>query len=166
MLTWLSFTDCSSMFLVPSATLPGGWVLKTQTNRFYYRIAYEISWTEIAQNFGSSTRRIKGSIAGLFGLWCNAVDGPKGKLFRSSYKICGPWINELRYKQRLPFCKVSSTNRIYLVQDVLDFISSKRIILNRDSDWTIHKHRPYKQHTNNGDYPMSTASIFQTKGKV
>ena len=43
-------------------------------------------------------------------------------------------LNELRYKHRLPFCKVSHTNRIYLVRDVLDFIASKRIILNKDSD--------------------------------
>ena len=43
-------------------------------------------------------------------------------------------LNELRYKQRLPFCNVSNTNRTYLVQDVLDFISSKRIVLNKDSD--------------------------------
>jgi hypothetical protein len=33
-----------------------------------FRNADEISWTEIAQNFGSSTRRIKGSIACLLGL--------------------------------------------------------------------------------------------------
>ena len=43
-------------------------------------------------------------------------------------------LNELRYKQRLPFCKVSNTNRIYLVKDVLNFIASKRMILNKDSD--------------------------------
>ena len=43
-------------------------------------------------------------------------------------------LNELRYKQRLPFCKVSNTNRIYLVRDVLDFIASKRIVLDRGSD--------------------------------
>ena len=43
-------------------------------------------------------------------------------------------LNELRYKQQLPFCKVSNTNRIYLVKDVLNFIASKRIILNRGSD--------------------------------
>jgi len=34
---------------------------------------------EIAPNFGSYTRRIKGLIAGLLGLWCNAVDESKGK---------------------------------------------------------------------------------------
>jgi hypothetical protein len=32
------------------------------------RAADEISWTKIVQHFGSSTRRIKGLIAGLFGL--------------------------------------------------------------------------------------------------
>jgi hypothetical protein len=43
-------------------------------------------------------------------------------------------LNELRYKHRLPFCKVSHTKRIYLVKDVLDFIESKRVILNKDSE--------------------------------
>ena len=39
-------------------------------------------------------------------------------------------LSELRQKQHLPFCKISNTNRVYLVRDVLDFIVSKRIILN------------------------------------
>ena len=39
---------------------------------------------------------------------------------------------DLRYRHRLPFCKISSTNRIYLVKDVLNFIASKRIVLNKD----------------------------------
>ena len=43
-------------------------------------------------------------------------------------------LNDLRYKHQLPFCKITSTNRIYLVRDVLDFIASKRITLNRGSD--------------------------------
>jgi len=43
-------------------------------------------------------------------------------------------LSELRYKHRLAFCKVSHTNRIYLVRDVLDFIASKRVILNKDTD--------------------------------
>lgn len=40
-------------------------------------------------------------------------------------------ISGLRYDQQLPFCKISNTNRIYLVRDVLNFIESKRQILNR-----------------------------------
>ena len=43
-------------------------------------------------------------------------------------------LDELRYKHKMPFCKISNTNRIYLVRDVLDFIASKRIILDKDSD--------------------------------
>jgi len=43
-------------------------------------------------------------------------------------------LSELRYKHRLPFCKISNTNRIYLVKDVLDFIASKRMIIDKDSD--------------------------------
>ena len=43
-------------------------------------------------------------------------------------------LDELRYKHKMPFCKISNTNRIYLVRDVLDFIVNKRIILNKDSD--------------------------------
>ena len=42
-------------------------------------------------------------------------------------------LDDLRYRQRLPFCKVSSTNRIYLVKDVLEFIASKRMVLNKDA---------------------------------
>ena len=40
---------------------------------------------------------------------------------------------DLRYRHKLPFCKISSTNRIYLVKDVLDFIESKRVVLNKDA---------------------------------
>ena len=39
-------------------------------------------------------------------------------------------LDDLRYRHRLPFCKISSTNRIYLVKDVLEFIASKRLVLN------------------------------------
>jgi hypothetical protein len=42
-------------------------------------------------------------------------------------------LDDLRYKHKLPFCKISSTNRIYLVKDVLDFIASKRVVLNKDA---------------------------------
>ena len=42
-------------------------------------------------------------------------------------------LDDLRYRHKLPFCKVSNTNRIYLVKDVLDFIASKRVVLNKDA---------------------------------
>ena len=43
-------------------------------------------------------------------------------------------LDELRRLHKLPFCKISKTNRIYLVRDVLNFIASRRIILNEGSD--------------------------------
>jgi hypothetical protein len=43
-------------------------------------------------------------------------------------------LDDLRYRHRLPFCKISSTNRIYLVKDVLDFIAGKRLILNQNTE--------------------------------
>ena len=42
-------------------------------------------------------------------------------------------LDDLRYRHKLPFCKVSNTNRIYLVKDVLEFIASKRMVLNKDT---------------------------------
>ena len=42
-------------------------------------------------------------------------------------------LDDLRYRHKLPFCKVSSTNRIYLVKDVLEFIASKRMVLNKEA---------------------------------
>ena len=39
-------------------------------------------------------------------------------------------LEDFRYNQKLPFCKVNRTNRIYLLKDVLDFVASKRIIMN------------------------------------
>jgi hypothetical protein len=41
-------------------------------------------------------------------------------------------LDDLRYRHKLPFCKVSNTN-IYLVKDVLEFIASKRMVLNKDT---------------------------------
>jgi len=40
-------------------------------------------------------------------------------------------LDEFRQKRELPFCKLTVRNRIYLVKDVLDFISSKRMVINR-----------------------------------
>jgi hypothetical protein len=42
-------------------------------------------------------------------------------------------LDDLRYRHKPPFCKVSNTNRIYLVKDVLEFIASKRMVLNKDT---------------------------------
>jgi len=42
-------------------------------------------------------------------------------------------LGDLRLNQGFPFCKISNTVRIYLVKDVLGFIASKRMILNRGS---------------------------------
>ena len=43
-------------------------------------------------------------------------------------------LDELRYRNKFPFCKISNTNRIYLVKDVLDFIGSKRVVLDKDAE--------------------------------
>ena len=43
-------------------------------------------------------------------------------------------LDRFRHNDKLPFCKISRTNRIYIVQDVLDFIADKRTILNRGSE--------------------------------
>ena len=42
-------------------------------------------------------------------------------------------LDDLRYRHRLPFCKISNTNRIYLVKDVFDFIAGKRNVLNKQA---------------------------------
>ena len=42
-------------------------------------------------------------------------------------------LDDLRYRHQLPFCKISNTNRIYLVKDVLDFIADKRTVLNKQA---------------------------------
>jgi len=41
-------------------------------------------------------------------------------------------LDDLRHKKQLPFCRISNTNRIYLVKDVIEFIESKRMVLNRN----------------------------------
>ena len=40
-------------------------------------------------------------------------------------------LDDLRYKNGFPFCRLSQRNRIYLVKDVLEFIASRRTVLNR-----------------------------------
>ena len=42
-------------------------------------------------------------------------------------------LDDLRHKKQLPFCKISNTNRIYLVKDVIEFIESRRIVLNKNT---------------------------------
>ena len=42
-------------------------------------------------------------------------------------------LDDLRHKKKLPFCRISNTNRIYLVKDVIDFIESKRVVLNKNT---------------------------------
>ena len=43
-------------------------------------------------------------------------------------------LDDLRHKHQLPFCRITSRNRVYLVKDVLNFIASRRVILNEGSD--------------------------------
>ena len=40
-------------------------------------------------------------------------------------------LDRLRQDEGLPFCKITRTNRVYLVEDVLDFIRGRRLVLNR-----------------------------------
>ncbi len=42
-------------------------------------------------------------------------------------------LDDLRHKKQLPFCRISNTNRIYLVKDVIEFIESRRIVLNKNT---------------------------------
>ncbi len=42
-------------------------------------------------------------------------------------------LDDMRHKKQLPFCKISNTNRIYLVKDVIGFIESRRIVLNKNT---------------------------------
>ena len=38
-------------------------------------------------------------------------------------------IDKLRREDGFPFCKLSKYDRLYLVDDILDFIKSKRVVL-------------------------------------
>jgi hypothetical protein len=38
---------------------------------------------------------------------------------------------DLRSNQHLPFCKISQNARVYLVPDVLEFLTSRRMVLNK-----------------------------------
>lgn len=39
------------------------------------------------------------------------------------------WLDRLRRNQQFPFCKVTDRSRFYLAKDVLEFIRSKRMVL-------------------------------------
>jgi len=39
-------------------------------------------------------------------------------------------IDRLRQKGGLPVCKISNTTRFYLATDILDYIKSKRMVIN------------------------------------
>ena len=41
------------------------------------------------------------------------------------------FLDRLRREKQFPFCKVSTTQRIYLTHDVVDYIKSKRVVINR-----------------------------------
>jgi len=41
-------------------------------------------------------------------------------------------LDDMRHKKKFPFCKISRTNRFYLVQDVIEFLESKRLVLDKD----------------------------------
>jgi len=42
-------------------------------------------------------------------------------------------LDRLRREQKLPFCNLTRLNRVYVVADILEFIVSRRIILDKDS---------------------------------
>ena len=41
------------------------------------------------------------------------------------------FLSRLRREKQFPFCKISETQRVYLVKDVVDYIKSKRMVINR-----------------------------------
>lgn len=41
-------------------------------------------------------------------------------------------LDRLRLEEKLPFCKISRMKRLYLVSDVLQYLKSRRVILNKD----------------------------------
>ena len=38
-------------------------------------------------------------------------------------------LDRLRREKQFPFCKLTTLNRVYLVNDILDYIESKRMVL-------------------------------------
>jgi len=41
------------------------------------------------------------------------------------------FLNRLRLEKQFPFCKISETQRLYLARDIVDYIKSKRVVINR-----------------------------------
>ena len=41
------------------------------------------------------------------------------------------FLSRLRREKQFPFCKISETQRVYLARDVVDYIKSKRMVINR-----------------------------------
>ena len=42
-------------------------------------------------------------------------------------------LDRLRLEKKLPFCNLTKFNRVYLVSDILEFIASRRTVLNKDA---------------------------------
>ena len=42
-------------------------------------------------------------------------------------------LDRLRVEQKLPYCNLTKYNRVYLVSDILNFIVSRRTIINKDA---------------------------------
>lgn len=47
-------------------------------------------------------------------------------------------LDRFRTQQQLPYCKLGLRSRLYLVQDIIDFIVSRRMVLNHDLDDGYH----------------------------
>ena len=43
------------------------------------------------------------------------------------------FLSRLRLEKKFPFCKISETQRVYLARDVVDYIRSKRMVINRNA---------------------------------
>ena len=43
------------------------------------------------------------------------------------------FLSRLRREKQFPFCKISETQRVYLARDVVDYIKSKRMVINQNS---------------------------------
>ena len=41
------------------------------------------------------------------------------------------FLSRLRREKQFPFCKISETQRVYLARDVVDYIRSKRMVIDR-----------------------------------
>jgi len=43
------------------------------------------------------------------------------------------FLSRLRREKQFPFCKISETQRVYLARDVVGYIKSKRMVINKDA---------------------------------